>query len=62
MGEVKVQLARIAIFLAFSATAARLMVFAAAFIAPQPLFDTDGGLFSAVIGIRGHPFGFQQCA
>jgi hypothetical protein len=62
MGELRMQLARIATFLAYSATATCLMVFAAALIAPQALFDTDGGLFSAIIGIRGHPFGFQQCA
>src|SRR4029079_14558808 len=39
-----------------------LMILAAAFVASQPLFDTDRRLFGAVIGIRGHSFGFQQCA
>jgi hypothetical protein len=37
------------------------MVFSAALIAPQTLFDADGGLFGTVIGIGGHPFGFKQC-
>jgi hypothetical protein len=62
MGELRMQLARIATFLAFSATATRLMVFAAPFIAPQALFVTDAGLFISVIDVRGHPLVFQQCA
>src|SRR5262249_33717102 len=61
MGELRSHLTGVAFFLAFSATAARLMVFAAALITSQAFFNTDGSLFSAVIGIGSHPFSFEQC-
>src|SRR5262249_53932943 len=61
MGELRPHLTGVAFFLVFSATTARLMVFAAALVASQPLFDADRGLFGAVIGIGGHAFGFEQC-
>ena len=48
------------IFGAGSAATTGLMVLAAPFVAPQPLFDADRSLFRAVISIRGHSFGFEQ--
>jgi hypothetical protein len=54
-----------AVFRAFSsylAAPAGLMVLAAALVSAQPLFDPDRGLVGAVICIRGHSFGFEQCA
>jgi hypothetical protein len=63
MGEHRLRLPVSAVsFRAFSATAPRLMVLATAFIAAQALFDTNRSLFCAVIGVRGHTFGFKQCA
>jgi hypothetical protein len=38
------------------------MVLTASFVAPQPFFDADRSLFRTVISIRGHSFGFEQCA
>ena len=53
---------RFGTFLAILATTTRLVILAAAFVAAQPFFDTNRRLFRAVIGIRCHPFRFQQCA
>src|SRR5215510_9311915 len=50
------------IFGAGSAAAAGLMVLAAPFVAPKPLFDADRSLFRAVIGVGGHSLGFEQRA
>jgi len=50
------------IFLHFwmpSTAALGLMVFAAAFVAPQTLFDMDRGLIGAFIGVGRHSLGFE---
>jgi hypothetical protein len=36
------------------------MVLTAPFVASQPLFYADRGLFRTVVGIGGHSLGFEQ--
>ena len=43
-----------------TAAAAGLMVLTAPFVASQPLFYADRGLFRTVVGIGGHSLGFEQ--
>src|SRR5215831_16412284 len=61
MGELKRCLLNFLAFSGFSATTTRLMVLAAAFVAPQPFFDADRRLMGAFIGIGGHAFGLEKC-
>jgi hypothetical protein len=46
-------------FFTILAATTRLMILAAAFVAPQPLFDTDRRLFGTIVGIWCHSFSFQ---
>lgn len=46
-------------FSVFLTAASGLMVFAAAFVPSQPLFDADGGLLGTVISVWSHPFSFK---
>ena len=48
------------IFCARAAATAGLMVLTAPFVASQPLFYADRGLFRTVVGIGGHSLGFEQ--
>jgi len=50
------------LFQADSAATTGLMVFPAALVASQALFDAKRGLLGTVICVRSQAFGFKQCA